>query len=693
MSKLTKGVSMENLPLHRKYRPQSFEQIIGNKALLNSLATVIEKNVTTFLFQGPSGAGKTTIARIIAKELGARDVDIKELNISDTRGIDAARTIIENARFKAFGGVAKVYILDECFSENTLVRTIHGNIPIQNVKKGDLVFNIKGASKVSNTFKNKVPLNRVMKLNLSNGNDIICSKEHLFLTENGWKKAKSLSKKDLILEFDYIIMESIELQRRSNYDNEEMPILRERLSDKKFKRKVLFDFLLEQIKKKALTYSLWVVRKINRGHSSRELHKKILFGYLCGKMEYCETRVESNPTNSRNKKKTKWEFVKIQSIGERFKIKKRVFKEDEEKQPDEDSRNYREGAKYEEIKWYFTCLERSSRGQWSINRTTKTPCLCFGMANGSGYKNRAFPIRPEWIPDKLQSRYRKQEVKISNRSRRTGSQIEEAYIARCKENKKAERVRVESIEVYKPGSTNKSFESIIGDKERDQGFIEFYDLEVENHPSYFANDILVHNCHRSTMDFQNAMLKILEEPPKNTYFILCTTEPEKLLKTIRNRCTTYQVRYLTIPESAKLINRVIIEEKRRRFPKEAIQEIAFAADGCPRDCLKILDSVIDIEDDKELVEAIKDFSLEKKEVIDLCRALLAKKKWKEVSGLIKSISDEPENTRYAVLGYMASVLLNKPNDSAAIIIEEFKDSFMYTKRAGLVSACYAVCNL
>jgi len=208
-----------------------------------------------------------------------------------------------------------------------------------------------------------------------------------------------------------------------------------------------------------------------------------------------------------------------------------------------------------------------------------------------------------------------------------------------------------------------------------------------------CNVYILNECHKSTNEFQNAMLEILEEPPKNTYFILCTTEPEKLLITVKNRCTTYQVRNLRISEITKLITFVLQEEGNKKFPKKAIREIAYAADGCPRESLKILDSVIDIRDEEKLLSAVNAFSIAKKEVIELCRALLNGDKWKKVSDIIKELDDEPENVRYAILKYMSTVLLNKPSNRAFLIIEEFKSSFMYTKKAGLISACYTICNM
>lgn len=203
---------------------------------------------------------------------------------------------------------------------------------------------------------------------------------------------------------------------------------------------------------------------------------------------------------------------------------------------------------------------------------------------------------------------------------------------------------------------------------------------------------ILDEIHKSTADFQNAFLKILEEPPKNTYFILCTTEPEKLLKTVRNRCTIYQVQSLRRSELIKLIKKILIEEGRRKFPKEAVEKIAVVAEGCPRQALVILGSVIDMENSK-IIGAINDFSIHKENVIELCRALLGKETWKDIVKLLKNIDEEPENIRYSVLGYMSNVLLNKRSDRAFLIINEFSDSFIYSKKAGLISACYSISSI
>jgi len=198
----------------------------------------------------------------------------------------------------------------------------------------------------------------------------------------------------------------------------------------------------------------------------------------------------------------------------------------------------------------------------------------------------------------------------------------------------------------------------------------------------------------ATTNFFEALLKILEEPPRKTYFILCTTDPGKLPKTIRNRCTIYEVNSLRRNELTKLIKNVLIEERRRKFPKEAIEKIAISADGCPRQALVLLDSVIDIEDDEKLLAAINDFSSEKAEIVELFNALLKKTKWSEMAKILKNIDEEPEKLRYAILTRMTNILLSgKQSDRAFLIIDEFKSSFIYTKKAGLASACYSICNM
>lgn len=95
----------------------------------------------------------------------------------------------------------------------------------------------------------------------------------------------------------------------------------------------------------------------------------------------------------------------------------------------------------------------------------------------------------------LQNRHWKQKIKDWYRGRWATASMEKKHTKRQKERESIEKGRVESVEIYKPGHNDKSFKSIIQDKERNQGYVEFHDLEIEDESCYFAENVLVHNCH------------------------------------------------------------------------------------------------------------------------------------------------------------------------------------------------------
>jgi len=105
---------MNKMELYRKYRPQCFDDVVGNEATIKSLRKELENGSHVFLFTGPAGCGKTTLARIVAKEVGAGDLSIHEINSAENRGIDTAREVMEQMRYNPGDGDALVWIFDEC---------------------------------------------------------------------------------------------------------------------------------------------------------------------------------------------------------------------------------------------------------------------------------------------------------------------------------------------------------------------------------------------------------------------------------------------------------------------------------------------------------------------------------------------------------------------------------------------------
>ncbi len=104
-----------NLALYRKYRPQSFADVLGQDHIVGILknAVKLDRISHAYLFSGPRGTGKTSTARILAREVGCADVDLMEIDAASSRGIDEIRALRDAARFSPLQSKFKVYIIDE----------------------------------------------------------------------------------------------------------------------------------------------------------------------------------------------------------------------------------------------------------------------------------------------------------------------------------------------------------------------------------------------------------------------------------------------------------------------------------------------------------------------------------------------------------------------------------------------------
>jgi DNA polymerase-3 subunit gamma/tau len=98
-----------------KYRPKSFDDVVGQDAVVRSLKNAVQqKSSKTFLFSGPSGTGKTTLARIAAQQLGCAPADLLEVDAAKCTGIDDMRAVTDGLLYKPLGeGAVKAVIVDE----------------------------------------------------------------------------------------------------------------------------------------------------------------------------------------------------------------------------------------------------------------------------------------------------------------------------------------------------------------------------------------------------------------------------------------------------------------------------------------------------------------------------------------------------------------------------------------------------
>lgn len=144
---------MENLVLYRKYRPQSFSEVIGQDHIVTTLTNSLDSHSIShaYLFSGPKGSGKTTMARIFAKAInclkpdvkhepcntcdscleimGAKSMDLMEIDAASNTSVENVRELIEGIKFSPIKSKYKIFIIDECHqlsksAANALLKTL-----------------------------------------------------------------------------------------------------------------------------------------------------------------------------------------------------------------------------------------------------------------------------------------------------------------------------------------------------------------------------------------------------------------------------------------------------------------------------------------------------------------------------------------------------------------------------------------
>jgi len=122
---------MSETALYRKYRPHTFHEVLGQDHIVRVLEGAIKSgNIAhAYLFCGTRGTGKTTAARIFAKEIGCGGSDLYEIDAASNRGIDDIRELREAVKTFPFEGKYKVYIIDEVHmltkeAGNALLKTL-----------------------------------------------------------------------------------------------------------------------------------------------------------------------------------------------------------------------------------------------------------------------------------------------------------------------------------------------------------------------------------------------------------------------------------------------------------------------------------------------------------------------------------------------------------------------------------------
>ena len=204
---------------------------------------------------------------------------------------------------------------------------------------------------------------------------------------------------------------------------------------------------------------------------------------------------------------------------------------------------------------------------------------------------------------------------------------------------------------------------------------------------------ILDECHQLTSAAQGSLLKILEDVREHDYYFLCTTDPQKLLKTILTRCDKIEVKRLNDKQLIEVLEDAIgfLQEQTpegNELPdvsNEILSDIASRAEGCPRSALVLLEKVVGLSDD-EAYQILGNYTVGNKHAIDICKLLVdGRKGWGDITSAYKKIPKEelePEGMRRAVMGYLKACMMNNTGAKAGVFADMLEEMMENTYSEG-----------
>jgi len=574
-------MKLENLIWFEKYRPKQIADMsmsVSHKKAFDEY--VASKNVPHILLAGVQGSGKTTIAQILLKQIPCHKL---VLNASGKdRGIDTIKgPVVQFASSMPEKGKINIVFLDECFAKGSKVRTIHGDVPIQNIKVGDLVHNLHGVDEVVAVHINKVQVDRVVSILFTNGNRVVCSEDHLFLVNEQWVKAKDLADMSLLCYSSEYLTTTIKQMEHNNAKTQAthkifagttkgLQHLWESIYFRCMERTGLSRLQKAAIKRMRILQK----RIFSKAHGA-----KVLLADLRREVEKWAGIIQEKAIYSRSITKDK---RKQREMGENRSwirtCKEYVNTYAKSKCPGSLQNSNRERNNNSQDKWDIVVREEG--GQWTHNKSAESIIYCLGLADRSCYlygseyfKKEERILSEQENTNNIQSRRWESSIEDRNRNRwqRTQEQGDNAF--GFKKEDSIRRIGVESITFYKSGNNREHFEGIIGDTERNEGFVEFYDLSIKENSSYIVSGFIVHNCDQLTTDAQNAMKNTMETYSSNTRFILTCNNIDKIVPPIQSRCIKYSFDQLPKKKLVRLLQHILKSENIEDVPEPELEKL------------------------------------------------------------------------------------------------------------------------
>jgi DNA polymerase III gamma/tau subunit len=194
-----------------------------------------------------------------------------------------------------------------------------------------------------------------------------------------------------------------------------------------------------------------------------------------------------------------------------------------------------------------------------------------------------------------------------------------------------------------------------------------------------------------TREAQSAFLMLFEEPRKWAYFFLCTTDPQKLLRTILTRVTPIHLKAVDA-EDIEIFLREVAAREKQKFTNAVYSAVVEASEGSMRQALVLLEEASHAKTEAARLDLITkaDPKLVANQIVS---ALLTRRtKWNDLATILRNSEDEVESLRRRILGVAGTMLLSGKGDAKRLklILHAFELDFFGSGKWGLVRACHDV---
>lgn len=178
--------------------------------------------------------------------------------------------------------------------------------------------------------------------------------------------------------------------------------------------------------------------------------------------------------------------------------------------------------------------------------------------------------------------------------------------------------------------------------------------------------VILDEAHRLSGAAWDVLLKPIEEPAPHVYWMICSTNPGRIPKTIISRCLRYDLKPVSEDDLGELLLRVIEAEK-LEVNDDVLEAVIEEAGGSPRQALQFLELCNFCESASEARAAMRS-AAQSREAIDLCKFLVSGGQggWAQAMKLVKAMGDvEAEGIRITIVNYLAAVAMSaKTGDKA-----------------------------